>query len=434
MKNSSHAKTRGYSRRTRPAGTRATAATTTTTTTTTSNDSDNNDNIVSIPIPSTISTDWVMRTAPIVLARHLMYVRGLWPMSASQLFLLQSEGNSIRSGDGKHEETLFSTATNTATIDHDNMANKRRRVNITDTTKKTKINPSLRRKQRRASDQITRLCDEYICSLAPILNGLHQNQQHKLPLFLLISLGSSYGQSRELYLLDFQSLINNDNGKGNDNNETTTMTTNATTNKNGTSAVSFAPSTNTSDGSTDKVNHIINDTNCSHAKEQKLEATLTRKLLSALMIGEKSLTNSLPCKSSRTFRLFFTVGFKITNDIDEVVGATTDTIGNDDDDDENKYTVPYPFPDAASDHTAFLSSHTTSWIPRKGFVMPKQKHSRSSTRNQSLVTIRFHRQQRQQPRSRNEGDHDGARPSLVQPTSEKLTWMSLTTSVKGFGL
>jgi len=215
------------------------------------------------------------------------------------------------------------------------------------------------------------------------------------------------------------------------------MTTNATTNKNVTSAVSSDPSTNASDGSTNKENHIINDTNCRHAKEQKLEATLTRKLLSALMIGEKSLTNSLPCKSSRTFRLFFTVGFKITkrNDIDEVVGATADTIGNDDDDDdENKYSVPYPFPDAASDHTAFLSSHTTSWIPRKGLVMPKQKHSRSSTRNKSLVTIRFHRQQRQQPRSRNEGDHDRARPSLVQPTSEKLIWMSLTTSVKGFGL
>lgn len=437
MKNSRHdVKTRGYSRRTRPAGTRApNAATTTTTITTTSNDNDNisNNEVVSIPIPSTISTDWVIRTAPTVLARHLMYVRGLWPMPASQLFLLLREGNSIRSGDGKNEETsLLSTATN-ATNDHDNMANKRRRVNIADTTKRTKTNPSLRRKQTRALDQITRLCDEHICSLA-IFNGLHQNQQHKLPLFLLISLGSSYGKSRELYLLDFQSLIDNDND--NDNNETTTMTINATNNKNVTTAVSFAPSTNMTDGSTDRENHNINDNNCSHAKEQKLEATLTRKLLSALMNGEKSLTNSLPCKSSRTFRLFFTIGF-ITkrNDIDEVVGATADTVGNDDDDGK-KFTGPYPIPDTSSEHTAFLSSPTTSWIPRKGFAMPKQKYSRSSTRNQSLVTIRFHRRQREQPRSRNEddNDNDGARSSLVQPTSEKLTWMSLTTSVKGFGL
>ena len=353
--------------------------------------SDNNNEIISIPIPSMVSTDWLLRTAPIALARHLIYVRGLWPMSVQQLLLLlqqqqDNNDNIIHSGDNSdsnHDKT--NNNRNNGDTDNDTTANKRRRMNNTNTKKKrTKINPSLRRKQTKAMDQITRLCDEW--RLALTVNQQQQQKiKQKLPLFLLISLGPSYGQSRELYLLDFQSLIydDDDDTVAVDNNET------------------------------DKEN---NSNNNSYAKEQKLEATLMRKLVGALMNaeGENSLSNSLPCKSSPRFRLWFTAGFKITT-----------TIANSAN--ENKY-INDTTAAGDDDHAAFISSSSTiSWIPRTRFPRLSKQivQSKTSSRKQSLVTIRFHRRRQQQQQHQN---------PLLQPTSEQLTWMSLTTGVKGFRL
>jgi hypothetical protein len=417
---SSSVKTKGYNRRTRPAGTtnsspssvktnRRTRPASTTSTyrrrrqPTSENDNvhnnnddnnnsnniksdNNNEEVVSIPIPTTVSSDWLLQTAPIALARHLMYVRGLWPMSVQQLLLLlQQEGednnnnnnnnnSNNRRGDNSDCKTCDRNNGGDST-DNDTAANKRRRMNNKNTKKRTKINPSLRRKQTKAMDQITRLCDEW--RLALTVNQQQQKIKQKLPLFLLISLGPSYGQSRELYLLDFQSLIDDD---GDD--------------------TIIAVDTNEAN----KENNYSH-----HAKEQKLEATLMRKLVGALMNaeGDNSLSNSLPCKSSPRFRLWFTAGFKIT-------AATTTT--NDD----------------------------ISWIPRTRFPLLSKKiiQSKSSSRKQSLVTIRFHRRQQQQQQHQHQHQHQHQQQqqqqqqqnSLLEPTSEQLTWMSLTTGVKGFRL
>jgi hypothetical protein len=411
---SSSVKTKGYNRRTRPAGTtnsspssvktnRRTRPASTTSTyrrrrqPTSENDNvhnnnddnnnsnniksdNNNEEVVSIPIPTTVSSDWLLQTAPIALARHLMYVRGLWPMSVQQLLLLlQQEGednnnnnnnnnSNNRRGDNSDCKTCDRNNGGDST-DNDTAANKRRRMNNKNTKKRTKINPSLRRKQTKAMDQITRLCDEW--RLALTVNQQQQKIKQKLPLFLLISLGPSYGQSRELYLLDFQSLIDDD---GDD--------------------TIIAVDTNEAN----KENNYSH-----HAKEQKLEATLMRKLVGALMNaeGDNSLSNSLPCKSSPRFRLWFTAGFKIT-------AATTTT--NDD----------------------------ISWIPRTRFPLLSKKiiQSKSSSRKQSLVTIRFHRRQQQQHQHQHQHQHQQQQQqnSLLEPTSEQLTWMSLTTGVKGFRL
>jgi hypothetical protein len=414
---SSSVKTKGYNRRTRPAGTtnsspssvktnRRTRPASTTSRyrrrrqPTSENDNvhnnnddnnnsnniksdNNNEEVVSIPIPTTVSSDWLLQTAPIALARHLMYVRGLWPMSVQQLLLLlQQEGednnnnnsnnnnSNNRRGDNSDCKTCDRNNGGDST-DNDTAANKRRRMNNKNTKKRTKINPSLRRKQTKAMDQITRLCDEW--RLALTVNQQQQKIKQKLPLFLLISLGPSYGQSRELYLLDFQSLIDDD---GDD--------------------TIIAVDTNEAN----KENNYSH-----HAKEQKLEATLMRKLVGALMNaeGDNSLSNSLPCKSSPRFRLWFTAGFKIT-------AATTTT--NDD----------------------------ISWIPRTRFpLLSKSKkiiQSKSSSRKQSLVTIRFHRrqQQQQQQQHQQQQQQQQQQNSLLEPTSEQLTWMSLTTGVKGFRL
>jgi hypothetical protein len=360
--------------------------------------SDNNNEIISIPIPSMVSTDWLLRTAPIALARHLLYVRGLWPMSVQQLLLLlqqqeDNNNNNIHSGDNSdsnHDIMVgrINNSRNNGDTDNDTTANKRRRMNNTNTKKKgTKINPSLRRKQTKAMDQITRLCDEWRLALT-VNQHHHQKLKQKLPLFLLISLGPSYGQSRELYLLDFQSLIDDDD----DDDDPVAVGNNET----------------------DKEN---NSNNYSYAKEQKLEATLMRKLVGALMNaeGENSLSNSLPCKSSPRFRLWFTAGFKIT---------TAANSAN-----ENKDIYDTTAAAAAVDHDAFISSSSTiSWIPRTRFPRLSKQivQSKASSRKQSLVTIRFHRRQQQQEQQ--------LQNSLLQPTSEQLTWMSLTTGVKGFRL
>lgn len=86
--------------------------------------------------------------------------------------------------------------------------------------------------------------------------------------------------------------------------------------------------------------------------------------------GGKSLSNSLPCKSSRTFRLWLslTVGFQITgrNSISEGMNATSVVLENDNDD-YNNNNVSYPIPTTDSEYTNFLSTSTTSWIPRTRF-------------------------------------------------------------------
>jgi len=258
-----------------------------------------------------------------------------------------------------------------------------------------------------------------------------QQQRTRLPRFLLISLGPSYGQSRELYLFDFQSLIDDDDDDDDVNNRS----------------------------NNDPNNNADTTPIMTREKEQKLEAMLTRKLVSALMNnhgggGDQSysMTNSLPPTTSPSFRLWFTAGFEITKttsnteispmDVDDDDSATTD---NNDEGGRTPSPIHEDNSAAAAAHAAIASPFSsTSWIPRTKFPMSiRQSQSRPSSRKQSLVTLRFHRSRRQQQQQQqqhhpNQNEAKDAPitidPSSLHPTSEQLTWMSLSTCVKGFRL
>lgn len=368
-------------------------------------------------------------------------------MSVPQLLLLQQQEKNQQEENGIND--LSNHNHNRIGNDRNIAANrKRRRLN-----NENRINPSLRRKQQRAMDQITRLCDEWTRCVAasPSLVGHHsmnneneriesrntplssmpsfsafpgsgcqqqqnQHQQHeqtKIPRFLLILLGPSHGQGRELYLLDFQSLIDEDDCHSSPNHADTTKLT--------------------------------------QEQEQQFEAMLARKLISALMnhnMGDDerpSVANSLPAQTSPSFRLWFTAGFEnhhtsgSSTDTDEpMTGESTSKAGC--------------VPNQSATKTATASPFSTvSWIPRTKFPLRKQKSQPRPSRNQSLVTIRFSRSQKQhQPlqqkhacqnenntnkdEARGNNNHITTASNLLRPTSEQLAWMSLSTCVKGFRL
>ena len=410
---SSATKSRGYRRRSRPARTKARTEATNDgkhssfrhrpkSSTPKASPSDESI-VVPFPVPSILATKWLIRTAPVVLAQHLVYTRGMWPMSVPQLLLLEQQEK-----------------TNQESSNRDSIANHNRSErNAKETTKikrqrlnhSSRANPSLRRKQQLATDQIHRLSDEWtkFAALASNLDDQNEDQcKHtKLPKFLLILLGSSYTRGRELYLLDFQSLIDGDestNGSASNDNSTTCFT---------------------------------------QEKEQKYKAMLARKLVSALMNyrsddGRPSVANSLPAPTSPSFRLWFTAGFENRLARDDFANAdeplTSSSTG------EAGY-IP-------SAHDSTLS--TVSWIPRAKFPLSKQKpQSRSSSRTQSLITIRFVRSQKlsrpkhQQPTHQDaiqrgseeaRDNHIATALNLLHSTLEQLTWMSLSTHVKGFRL
>ena len=362
--------------------------------------------VIPFPVPSILTTNWLLKTAPIVLARHLIYARGMWPMSVPQLSLLQQEENDQQEEIRINGLPSHNHGNNQNRIGDDRRVEanrKRRRLN-----NENRINPSLRRKQQRAMDQITRLCDEWTRYVASSLSSVghhgtnngHGHIESRDPRFLLILLGPSHGQARELFLLDFQSLIDEDDCHNSPN------------------------------------NHADTTPQLTQEQEQKFETMLARKLISALMnhtMGDDerpSVANSLPAQASPSFRLWFTAGFEN----DHTFCGSTDTDGPMTGESTSKAgCVPSP--------TA-TSTQTASWIPRTKFPLRKHKSQpRPSSRNQSLVTIRFSRSQKQQNENkskkheaRGHNNHITIASNLLCPTSEQLEWMSLSTCVKGFRL
>lgn len=389
------------------------------------NNSNNNNNneIVSIPVTSTVSADWILRTAPMILLRHLLYARGLFPTPVD---VLKVDSNTMdRIVHDPNGEILSSTPVTTSTTtttttpgyyenENGGEANKRQRLlQRENACRRANINPSVRRKQRLALDQITSLCDEWT-TFWDDLKKEQQEQEQILPLFILLSLGRSYSQSRELYFFDLQSLMINNNDEYN------------VVDDNG----SVKSSTRSDAG--------IHNSNSSHShgdsqgytKEQKLESILTRKLVSALM--DCASSNSLPCRSSRTFRLYFSVGFKtddannFQNNNEGIVDGNNHATTN-----NNNEKVVDPILSTKLLPSSYIS-HTPSWISRTRLPVSERKKSRCNSQKQSIVTIRFHRRQQQRDvQSRNNGD---TVLPLASPESEGLTWMSLPTSVKGYRL
>lgn len=328
---------------------------------------------IPFPVPSALTTEWLLSKAPIVLAHHLVYVRGLWPMPVPNL-ILQQEKDDVRSMKIQGR-SVFS----------DSGSKKRRRM-IQEPNRKS--SPSLLRKQKHAINQITQLCDEWNSALVSCRGTTATSDHDNLPMYLLISLGSSYGQSRELYLLDFSSLLETDACVGK-HGEATTSTTHT------------AP--------------------ISHDKEQKMQTTLARKLISALMNyhSDGIITDSLPHRSSPSFRLRFTAGFGCARH--STAKSTTNFL-------------PASCPSSQDGTTwnspSFVSATKTmfSWISRTRFPFRQHESSsrRPSSNKQSLIAIRFQRSLQQ----------DTTNPLEKDSVSDlqQLSWMSLSTCVKGFRL
>ena len=372
--------------------------------------------VIPFPVPSVLATRWLIRTAPVVLAQYLVYARGLWPMSVPQLMLLQDATNQeARSGGGLRSH-------NRSGHDGEKTSSKRQRLNKTNRT-----NPSLRRKQQRATDQIRRLSDEWARYMTAAshsggnqnTNGKneHRHEHDKLPKFLLILIGSSYMRGRELYLLDFQSLIDEDE-----------ETTDGPANDAGAAGLT-------------------------QEQEQKYKSLLARKLVSALMNHrnddeQPSVGNTLPAPTSASFRLWFTAGFEnqytregLADEDEFLTGESSTNAG---------YIPTTTHCDSASlalgtEVPAASPFSTISWIPRNKFPLSKQNsRSRPSSQTQSLVTIRFVRSRKpnqgiQQPASKicnkeTKDSHISTVPNQLPATSERLTWMSLPNHLKGFRL
>ncbi len=352
--------------------------------------------VIPFPVPSILSTKWLMKMSPIILAQHLLYARGMWPMSVPQLLLLQQQQLQDKSNQESEISEYYSNHNRFGSDSRKIENNKRQRLNHA-----SRINPSLRRKQQRATDQINRLSEEWAYYVDGIPNAIDQKEQQcdRLPRFLLILLGSSHTRSRELYLLDFQSLIDGDENDAAD------------------------PSAN-----------------FTQEQEQKYKTMLARKLVSVLMNHRSkegaSVTNSLPAPTSPSFRLWFTAGFENhhpRDDFAEVIKPLESDDGT-------------TTRDTSSTATSDLS--TASWIPRVKFPYSNPKpHSRPSSKSQSLITIRFvrsskqpqgnqqqHSSQQEGNRTNREDNSKDASSIELNPMSEKLSWMSLPSHVKGFRL
>ena len=340
--------------------------------------------------------------APIVLAQHLVYARGMWPMSVPQLLMLQQQQQQQLQDKSNQENREYHSNYGRFGNDTKKIKNsKRRRLDQT-----SRINPSLRRKQQRATDQINRLSEEWASYVDGIPNATDQKEHQcdNLPRFLLILLGSSYTRGRELYLLDFQSLIDRDENDA-----------------------------------------AIPSASFTQEQEQKYKIMLARKLVSALINHSSnegaSVTNTLPATTSPSFRLWFTAGFEKEHPRDDFVDAT-EPLESDGRTSNNGISTH----DTISSATSTFS--IASWIPRTKFPysIPKPQ-SRPSSKLQSLITIQFVRSSKQPQRSQKQhsSQQEGIRINgeatskdtaaiVLSPTSTQLSWMSLASHVKGFRL
>ena len=182
---------------------------------------------VSFPVPVSVPTPWLVKTSVMILVKHLLYVRGLLPMTVEQLDATQ----------------------------RDDLANNQDpRVN-----RRNKLSPSMRRSIRKEQQQMQNLFQEW----ERIVDSKPTNLA-----FILISLGPSYNQSQELYLLDVQSLHWNES-----------------------SPVERREKEN--DDST---------------KLRRLEATLGRRLISTAMNQDGTPLHQLSSKASPSFRLWLALG------------------------------------------------------------------------------------------------------------------------------
>ena len=148
--------------------------------------------------------------------------------------------------------------------------------------------------------------------------------------------------------------------------------------------------------------------------------------------GRSSVINSLPTSTSPSFRLWISIGFENQPD-----SKDTSSICYDDS----------LLSNSSTRRTESSPLSTVSWIPRNKFPLMKKTLSKPIRRQQSMVTIRFFRSQKQnrsmeqhnanQIVNDSNGEEAGcnlASSHLQHTKLEQMTWMSLSSCVKGFRL
>jgi hypothetical protein len=329
---------------------------------------------ISFPIPPSVPSDWLIRTTPLILVKYLLYTRGLIPMTVEQLF-------SCVSGE-VHATNIAGTSTSSPT-------------------------PSLRRKIERCCSQIHQLFHEWP-SLESSWNMLHRQYpvdgpkerpfevQDQHPAFVLISLGPSFTQSRELYLLDLQAWEwHPPPGPSLDHNSHT------------------LPS-----------HHVSVDDNCGSIR---MEGMLARRLISSLMMQDDCPTNTLPSKSSPSFRLWLTVAY----DREHRCQGSSSPVERGADGIGRCTTINHP-PDLDGILPEFIHR------PRLPLMSSSETTLRATPiRPQNVVSIQLIRKTHHQRQYKIEVDQEQQlenATSILEPTSSRLIWMSLPTSIKGFRL
>lgn len=211
---------------------------------------------ISLPVPPSVPSDWLIQTTPLILVKYLLYTRGLIPMTVDQLY-------SWASGEG-HTSNIG--------------------------TSRSRTPPSVRRRIERSRTEISQLFHQWT-SLESSWKMLHQHHpregssqrpseiQHPIPhhpAFVLISLGPSFIRSRELYLLDLQSW----------------------------EWQSQSPPFDDDESHASLVSGADDD-----SRSRRMEGILARRLISTLINDDDCPANALPAKSSPSFRLWLTLGF-----------------------------------------------------------------------------------------------------------------------------
>jgi hypothetical protein len=314
---------------------------------------------IPFPVPNSIPTDWLVQTSVAILVKHLLYTRGLFPMTVDQLISQNVDTARLSS----HPADIS--------------------INVSPSP-----SPSVRRTMRKAQDQVQRLLAEWSSLQLRMLKSTQELQQLA---FILISIGPSYSQSKELFMLDIQELNKLKNGDA-------------------------------------LVNHS-GSCLCEH-QTQALEATLTRRLLGKMMSYEDSPLQEMPAKSSSSFRMFLTVGISHRPEAETIKTRNHSNL-TPAQQRVNTFREVQTLSSVESNDNVF----SYPLIERVGFYRNSRLSSSHRGRarcGQTAVCVNF---QRPPPAVADDDSVKFIRSSdNLLPTSEQLSWLSIPPSIKGFRL
>ncbi|KAG7343361.1 hypothetical protein IV203_021306 [Nitzschia inconspicua] len=311
------------------------------------------DTVTDIPfqVPVSIPTDWLIHTSVVNLMKHLLYARGLFPMTMDQL-LLDPEANDT------------TTTTSNATSPFHNST--RRSWSSSNSS-------SLRRSMRKAREQVQRLTTEWNSwHKMMISNGESCNGHAQQLAFVLISIGPSYTQSRELYVLDVQGLVG--------------------------------------------------DVRTEAIMDGRVEGTLTRRLLGTLLNHDKSPLQDLPGQNSPSYRMWISFGIRSLSIIRTETGNMPSSMMLHQMDENCCPSICSSTIDGCNVRNLFAPL-----IGRRSFPI------RAASQRSGCVCIRLNRPPNSRISNGNDSASTGQTENEhLHPSSDSIAWFSLPTSIKGF--